>query len=453
MDEPVAHFVQSRTLATRVLRVPVATVIATTRFATGKRVSESASPTTTQTRELSQNRLLIERLASSLGHVAIVVAGRSALRYNHRQSTNQMTLAAGTRLGTYEIIGAIGSGGMGEVYRARDTRLHRDVAVKVLPQAVAADPDRLARFEREARVLASLNHPHIAQIHGLEQSGTALALVMELVEGEDLAVAIARGPIPLRESMAIAVQIATALEAAHGKGIVHRDLKPANIRLTATRAVKVLDFGLAKPLESTDGPGGAAGVAPTVTSAATRIGVVLGTAAYMAPEQAKGVPVDKRADIWAFGCVLFEMLTARAPFPGATSTEVVAAILEREPDWPALPAQTPVALRRLLKRCLHKDPDHRLHDIADARIELEEIGTATSETAAGPTHSTRPRLMTAAAVTLIASLAAGALGWFLRPSSPASEVPAGDHDPAHQRCLARGVTRRPQGGLRGPIRQ
>jgi eukaryotic-like serine/threonine-protein kinase len=337
--------------------------------------------------------------------------------------SSQMPLSAGTRLGAYEITGAIGAGGMGEVYRARDTRLHRDVAVKVLPDILAADPERVSRFEREARALAALNHQHIAQIHGLEQSGSTLALIMELVDGEDLAAVIARGPLPVRESIVIATQIAAALEAAHGTGIIHRDLKPANIRISRSGAVKVLDFGLAKALDPVGGPGGAGASAPTITTASTRLGAVLGTAAYMAPEQAKGIAVDKRADVWAFGCVLYEMLTGRAPFPGATLTETIAAVLEREPTWAALPAQTPAALRVLLRRCLQKDAHRRLHDIADARIELEEISTDSPEAGAKPEPQSRPRgAAIAAAVTLLASLATGLAGWFLRPVPQAAET-------------------------------
>ncbi len=336
--------------------------------------------------------------------------------------SSQMSLSAGMRLGTYEIIEAIGAGGMGEVYRARDTRLHRDVAVKVLPDMFAAEPERVSRFEREARALASLNHPHIAQIHGLEQSGGSLALIMELVDGEDLVHSIARGPLPVRESIRIGTQIAAALEAAHGTGIIHRDLKPANIRINRSGAVKVLDFGLAKALDPIGGPGGAAASAPTITTASTRLGAVLGTAAYMAPEQAKGIAVDRRADVWAFGCVLYEILTGRSPFPGATVTETIAAVLEREPDWSALPAQTPAALRRLLRRCLQKDPHQRLHDIADARIELEEIGDAPEASASAAPQRGRQRLAIAAAVTLLASLAAGLAGWFLRPVPQAAET-------------------------------
>ncbi len=291
-------------------------------------------------------------------------------------------LTPGTKLGPYEVLGSLGAGGMGEVYRARDPRLQREVALKILPDSFAADVDRLARFQREAQTLAALNHPHIAGLYGLEESalstGTATAvvraLVMELVEGEDLSARIARGPLPLDEALPIAQQIAEALEAAHEAGIVHRDLKPANIKVKADGTVKVLDFGLAKAVDwAAVGPGGDPAHSPTITSPMlTMGGLILGTAAYMAPEQAKGRAVDRRADIWAFGCVLYELLTGRAIFARATTTETIAAVLERDVDWSRLPASTPGSVRRLLKRCLEKDPRHRWRDAADARLELQD---------------------------------------------------------------------------------
>ena len=274
------------------------------------------------------------------------------------------SLASGARLGSYQIVSLLGRGGMGEVYRARDTRLGRDVAIKVLPLAFATDPDRLARFEREAQLLAALNHPHIGAIYGVEDFPGAKALILELVEGPTLA---EKRGLSLADAFAIARQIADALEAAHEKGIVHRDLKPANVKVRPDGTVKVLDFGLAK-LQAA-GPGETS--APTMTSEGTHVGIVLGTAAYMSPEQARGQMVDKRTDIWAFGCVLFEMLTGRSPFSRETYSDTIAALLEREPDWSALPAAVPVNIRRLLRRSLEKVPKHRLHDIADARIELD----------------------------------------------------------------------------------
>ncbi len=284
-----------------------------------------------------------------------------------------MALASGTRLGPYEIVSPLGEGGMGEVYRARDTQLGRDVALKILPVSFASDPDRLMRFEREAKTLASLNHPHIAAIYGLESAGGQRALVMELVEGEDLTKRIARGPAPPVEAVGIARQLVDALEAAHEKGIVHRDLKPANIKVTPDGVVKVLDFGLAKAIEG-DGSSGAdpSPSAATMTSPAmTAMGVILGTAAYMSPEQAKGRPVDKRSDIWAFGVVLHEMLTGRQLFSAETVAETLGLIFSREPDLAALPADVPRGLRTLIGRCLEKDPKRRLRDIGDARWELE----------------------------------------------------------------------------------
>jgi serine/threonine protein kinase len=277
---------------------------------------------------------------------------------------------------------------MGEVYRARDTKLGRDVALKILPEIFAADAQRLGRFQREAMTLASLNHPNIAQIHGVEENGLIRALVMELVEGDDLAMRVARSAIPVDAALPIARQIADALEAAHQVGIVHRDLKPANIKLRPDGTVKVLDFGLAKAAAATPVGGEGAGAdpfdLPTLTSPAmTEVGVILGTAAYMAPEQAKGQAVDRRADIWAFGCVVFEMLTGRRCFAAGTVTEMLAAVLTREPEWTALPETTPDSIRRMLKRCLQKDPKRRLHDIADARIELED-GAITPSTPIRP---------------------------------------------------------------------
>ena len=333
----------------------------------------------------------------------------------------------GRRLGVYEVQEPIGAGGMGEVYRARDTALGRDVAIKILPAAFSRDPDRRARFDREARLLAALNHPHIAAIYGIEGSDDVRGLVLELVEGDTLGQRIARGPLPLREALIHAQQIADALDAAHEKGIVHRDLKPANIKITPDGIVKVLDFGLAK---AADGDGSAPDLtqSPTVSIGGTRDGVILGTAAYMSPEQARGKPIDKRTDVWAFGCVLYEMLTGRVAFAGDTLSDTIAAILEREPDWSALPAETPAPIRRLLLRCLDKNVKRRLRDIGDARMEIDDVSSGASflaaaasastsdvQTAAGLVRRDRGRFVLAAAVVL-AALAGIAL--LLRPQAP-----------------------------------
>src|SRR5262245_48598163 len=284
-----------------------------------------------------------------------------------------MALIQGARLGHYEIAEQIGAGGMGEVYRAIDTNLKRAVAIKVLPEALAADVERLARLQREAEVLASLNHPYIAQIYGLEKSEGSTALVLELVDGPTLADRIAAGPIPIEDALPIARQIAEALETAHEQGIVHRDLKPANIKLRPDGQVKVLDFGLAKLASGEFAPSGTAGLtaSPTLTVQATLLGVILGTAAYMSPEQAKGKTVDRRADIWAFGVVLCEMLTGRRMYEAETAAETLARIIEREPDLSALPSMTPPSARTVLERCLTKDPRARLQAIGEARILLE----------------------------------------------------------------------------------
>jgi len=296
-----------------------------------------------------------------------------------------VALSPGTTLGSYRIVAAIGAGGMGEVYRAHDTNLGRDVAIKVLPDAFSADAERLARFEREARVLASLNHTNIATIHGLERSGTTAFLIMELAVGETLAARIARGPVPLDDVLPIATQIAAALEGAHDKGIVHRDLKPANVVVSPDGKVKVLDFGLAKAMSTEPSPMDVS-MSPTMAHAGTMAGTILGTAAYMSPEQARGKPVDKRTDIWAFGCVLFEMITGKASFEGETLTDIVAAVVKNDPDWASLPVALPSNVRTVLRRCLKKDPAERLRDIADARMELLE----TPADAGSPTPSPAP---------------------------------------------------------------
>jgi Tol biopolymer transport system component len=337
-----------------------------------------------------------------------------------------MTLSTGARIGPYEIVAPLGAGGMGEVYRARDTRLARDVALKVLPELVAADSERVARFEREAKTLASLNHPHIAHVYGFEQTAGSAALVMELVEGHDLAERLARGPLPLDEALHIAIQVAQALEAAHEQGIIHRDLKPANIKVRGDGTVKVLDFGLAKALEPVSGATGAASEAPnspTITSPAvmTARGVVLGTAAYMSPEQARGKSVDRRADIWAFGVVLYEMLTGRAMFAADTVSDTIAALLTREPPLDALPPNTPPSVRRVIHRCLQKDPARRYHHIADARIELEQASDEPTAAVAAP-HAPARRVGWISAVAIAAASAAvtAIIGWlaFSRPTEP-----------------------------------
>ena len=286
-----------------------------------------------------------------------------------------MALAAGTAIGHYEILSALGAGGMGEVYRARDGKLNRDVAIKVLPPLFTADPDRLARFRREAQVLAALNHPNIGHIYGLEDSGPTHALVLELVEGPTLADRIAQGRVALDEAIPIARQIADALEAAHEQGIIHRDLKPANIKVRPDGTVKVLDFGLAKALEGTsDSSGSGSGVmnSPTLTARGTQLGVIVGTAAYMAPEQARGRAVDRRADIWAFGVIVYEMLTGARAFEGDDISVTLASVLKEDPKWDLLPADLPLSLQRLLRRCFEKDPKRRLSAIADARLDLDE---------------------------------------------------------------------------------
>ncbi len=312
---------------------------------------------------------------------------------------SHLALTPGARLGIYEIIASIGVGGMGEVYRATDTTLGRQVAIKILPDAFASDPERLARFEREARTLASLNHPHIAAIYGFEKSAGMHALVMELVEGPTLADRVAQGPISLDEALPIAKQIADALEAAHEQGIIHRDLKPANIKVRPDGAVKVLDFGLAKAMEPTGAMSPNVSQSPTITTPAmTQAGIILGTAAYMSPEQAKGRTVDKRSDVWAFGAVLYEMLTGRRAFEGEDVSDTLARILMKEPDWTALPAAVPPAVVTVLRRCLQKDRKQRVRDLGDVSLALEGAfettvaGTACSGTRdpAAPTLEAHP---------------------------------------------------------------
>jgi len=335
-------------------------------------------------------------------------------------SEASVSVLTGRRLGTYQVQARIGAGGMGEVYRAHDTKLGRDVAIKILPTVFTSDPDRLARFEREARVLASLNHPHIGAIYGLEDAAGIRALVLELVEGEKLADRIARGPIAVKDALTIAREITEALDAAHEKGIVHRDLKPANIKITPDGAVKVLDFGLAKlhPGEAEDVK--ALTDSPTVTVDGTRAGVILGTAAYMSPEQARGQPVDKRTDIWAFGCVLFEMLAGKRAFDGTDATETIAAVVRGEPEWPALPSAIPPKLIALLKRCLQKDPRLRARDIGDLRFELDEVSRAPAPAGTSTAIPRVPlwrRAMPYAAVVLLTVVLTASVAWLLRPAA------------------------------------
>ena len=343
-----------------------------------------------------------------------------------------MTISPGARLGPYEITTAIGAGGMGEVFRAKDTKLGHDVAIKVLPAAFAQDPERLARFEREARLLASLNHTNIAHIYGFESAtladgATVHFLAMEMVEGEDLAARLKRGAIPLDESITIAGQIAEGLEEAHEHGIVHRDLKPANIKLTPDGKVKVLDFGLAKAYES-NGTGSAPDVShsPTMSRHATEAGMIMGTAAYMSPEQARGKTIDKRADIWAFGVVLFEMLTGERLFAGDTVSDTLASVLKDAPRFTALPASTPPRLRRLIERCLERDIRLRLRDIGEARVEIGKIASGAPEsgaivaavTAAPGTANRRvaPIVITTAAVAIVVTL--GLTRWLMPRAAP-----------------------------------
>jgi len=344
-----------------------------------------------------------------------------------------MPVAPGARIGVYEVVSLIGSGGMGEVYLARDTQLGRNVALKVLPDMFASDTERLARFRREAQVLAALHHPNIAVIHGLEdgpaESGHSVkALVLEYIEGDTIAERIGAGRIPLDEVLGIARQIAEALQAAHDQGVIHRDLKPSNIKLTPDGAVKVLDFGLAKlgtPVEAVAGAGSAVSLSPTITSpAATTLGVILGTAAYMAPEQAKGKPADKRSDVWAFGCVLFEMLSGRRAFEGDDISETLASVIKGEPDWTALPTDTPPAVRTLLRSCMTKDPRARLADIAGAMFVLRHndslVLTAPAATTAAPVGRRWSWGLIGVAALLLAAVIAvsGWIGWKLRKDDP-----------------------------------
>jgi serine/threonine protein kinase len=331
-----------------------------------------------------------------------------------------MTLTAGTRLGPYEILAVLGVGGMGEVYRARDRKLHRDVAVKVLRSAVSTEPERLDRFEREAQILASLNHPNIGQIYGLEDAGGVRALIMELVEGPTLADRLVHGPIRVNEALDIARQIAEALEAAHAQGIVHRDLKPANVKVRDDSTVKVLDFGLAKMGEPT---GTRAEMTKSPTLVASLPGTILGTAAYMSPEQAMGKPADGVSDVWSFGCVLYEMLAGRPAFDGEALAEVLGNVLKSEPGWERLPAETPAVIRLLLKRCLQKDRKHRLQHIGDARLEIEEAVRDPRPHSTTSTLSRRRTIAVAAlGATILVAASAGLTRWASRDVSTPREL-------------------------------
>ncbi len=336
-----------------------------------------------------------------------------------------LTLQPDRTLSHYRLVEKIGEGGMGVVWKALDTTLDREVAVKVLPETFSGDPDRVARFEREAKLLASLNHPNIATLHGFDRSEKTGFLVMEFVPGESLARRIGKGPIPLEEALPVLLQISEGLEAAHEKGVIHRDLKPANIRLTPEGRAKILDFGLAKAFAAESEADPDASRSPTLTAAATQRGEVMGTAAYMSPEQARGRPVDRRADIWAFGCVLYEVLAGRRVFTGETVSDTLAAVLRGEPEWEAIPAGTPAAIRTLLRRCLDRDPKRRLRDIGEARVVIQDaLGGAGEEEAitaapAEPARRARPAILLAAGVVLGAALASLVAWSVLAPSAPA----------------------------------
>jgi eukaryotic-like serine/threonine-protein kinase len=329
-----------------------------------------------------------------------------------------MPLASGTRLGSYEILSLLGAGGMGEVYNARDTTLNRTVAIKVLPAVVASDPDRLERFHREALALAALNHPNIGHIYGVAENESRRGLVLELVDGDGLDSLIKRG-IRITQALTIARQIADALEAAHAQGIIHRDLKPANIKITAAGVVKVLDFGVAKITSPETAAADADSVA--ITRPATEAGLVVGTPSYMSPEQARGMPVDKRTDAWAFGCLLYELLSGRRAFDGRTPSDAMAAVLDREPDWSRLPSATPAAIVRLIQRCLQKDPSQRLRDFGDIRLLLDD---AMNVAASVPAVQGRTRVtwlwVSAALAVLAAATAVAVWLWITRP--PPDEI-------------------------------
>ena len=359
-----------------------------------------------------------------------------------------MALSAGTRLGPYEILDAIGAGGMGEVYRARDSRLGRDVALKVLPEAFARDPDRMVRFEREAKVLAALNHPNIASLYGLEESNGARALVMELVEGPTLSARIQQGSLPLAEALPVAKQIAEGLEYAHERSIIHRDLKPSNVKLTPEGQVKILDFGLAKALEG-ESTEEELRNSPTLSAAATRAGVLLGTAAYMSPEQARCKRVDRRTDIWAFGCVLYEMLSGLLAFGGETTSDILACVIRAEPDWSSLPASVPSRLRELLRRCFQKDPKQRLQAIGEARVTIEELLAGSPDVTAftAPTDAhlkLRERLAWSTAVALLAIAALLlAIGYFSSMPKPAQPVVSQIGAPENTKFVLAGMSAGP----------
>ncbi len=351
-------------------------------------------------------------------------------------------MTPGTQLGSYEILSPLGKGGMGEVWRARDQKLGREVAIKTLPEEFAQDEERLARFEREAKLLASLNHPNIATIHGLEEHDGMRFLVLELVEGDTLADRLKRGAIPVEESLKFALQIAEALEAAHEKGVIHRDLKPANIKVTPDGKVKVLDFGLAKAFAG-DGSEPNLSQSPTLSLAATQQGVILGTAAYMSPEQARGVTVDKRADIWALGCVLYEMLTGKQVFQGELMSDVMASVLKSEPDYKGLPPTIHPKLRELLRRCLEKEPKQRWHDIGDVRVELEQVLADPSGTLIQPAGylgqvPARTSLVWIAASVLVSVVVGGIAVWNLKPSDPRSAWRFTHNLPKDQTFTSRG---------------
>jgi tRNA A-37 threonylcarbamoyl transferase component Bud32 len=320
-----------------------------------------------------------------------------------------MPVTIGTKIGSYEIKSRLGEGGMGVVFRARDSKLQRDVALKLLPDDFAEDPDRLMRFQREAQVLASLNHHNIAQIYGLEESNRKQCIVMELVEGETLSERLKLGPQPVRESLVIVHQIAEALEAAHEKGIIHRDLKPANIKLTPDGKVKVLDFGLAKAFDA-DASDPDISNSPTLMNVSAA-GMIIGTASYMSPEQARGKPVDRRTDIWALGCILYELLTGRRAFAGETVTDTAAAILKNTPDWNALPAEASSRIRHVLERCLQKDPSQRVQHAGDLRLEIQELlSPAGRDDAAMKAADARRRWFVAVVASLLA-IVAGVILW------------------------------------------